>query len=95
VVLGAVAKFCLIAGSIGGEFIWSKRVTGIFTGAVTRSVRTPTIGSSVVKRVAGRAGIAWIIAGLLLGLLGFWLLGLLGMLQGQGLQQGLPGWQEG
>jgi hypothetical protein len=42
---------------------WSKRVAGIITGAITRFARTPTIGSSVVTRVAGRAGVAWIVAG--------------------------------
>jgi hypothetical protein len=39
------------------------RWVGIITGAITRSARTPTIGSSVVARVAGRAGVAWIVAG--------------------------------
>jgi hypothetical protein len=42
---------------------WSKRVAGIIMGAITRSARTPTIGSSVVARVAGRAGVARIVAG--------------------------------
>jgi hypothetical protein len=32
-------------------------------GTITRSARTPTIGSSVVARVTGRAGVAWILAG--------------------------------
>jgi hypothetical protein len=41
----------------------SARVVGIITGAITRSARTPTSGSrSVIARVAGSVGIAWIVA---------------------------------
>jgi hypothetical protein len=39
------------------------RWVGIITGAITRSVRTSTIGPSIVARVAGRAGVAWFVAG--------------------------------
>jgi hypothetical protein len=55
-----VAEF---TGFIAGEVKWSKRVAGIIMGAITRPARTPTIGSSIVARVVGRAGVAWIVAG--------------------------------
>jgi hypothetical protein len=50
-------------GFVAGEVKWSERVAGIITGAITRSARTPTSGSSVIARVAGRATVAWIVAG--------------------------------
>jgi hypothetical protein len=50
-------------GFVAGEVKWSERGAGIITGAITRSARTPTIGSSVIARIAGRAGVAWIVAG--------------------------------
>jgi hypothetical protein len=55
----------LVAELVAGEVKWSERIAGIITGAITRSVRTPTIGSSVITRVSGRAGVAWIAAGVL------------------------------
>jgi hypothetical protein len=48
----------------GSHKVMFGRWVGIITGAITRLARTPTIGSSVVARVAGRApGVAWIVAG--------------------------------
>jgi hypothetical protein len=65
-VAGRAGVAWIIAGFtdfVAGEVKWSKRVAGIITGAITRSASTPTSGSSIVARVARRAGIAWIVAG--------------------------------
>jgi hypothetical protein len=65
--LGSLGMFGLSLESPGGggsHKVMSGHWVGIITGAITRVARTPTIGSSVVARVAGRAGVAWIVAGM-------------------------------